>query len=288
MNEYLFNIKSRLNILFKLKVMPLKERIQIVSKYHINNKASEIIKDRYLVRNKNEKGYFLFGRNRFYFDVDYHVNNYEILKVGVSQTIVEAFVNPLLFSKKVKINPGDVCFDLGANIGTTSVIFSQLSGNNGRVYAFEPVIPHLLKKNMTINNAKNVTVFDYGISDKDGSVEIEISDFCSDSSIAKRKFSDGFYSCKKTISTITLDTFIQKYNLDRVDFIKIDIEGAEELAIRGADVLIKRFKPKFSISSYHIDFQNQPQHSKLVQILKRDYGYKIETLGRKHIFAWKD
>jgi len=73
--------------------------------------------------------------------------------------------------------------------------------------------------------------------------------------------------------------------LERIDFIKIDIEGAEELAIKGAEKIIKEFRPKWSISSYHIDFNNEPQHQKLVNLMLK-HGYKIKQVSKKHIFAW--
>jgi hypothetical protein len=65
----------------------------------------------------------------------------------------------------------------------------------------------------------------------------------------------------------------------------MDIEGAEELALKGAKNIIKKFRPKWSISSYHIDFNNEPQHNKLVKLLK-DYGYKIEEEKGHRIWAW--
>ena len=65
----------------------------------------------------------------------------------------------------------------------------------------------------------------------------------------------------------------------------MDIEGTEELAIRGAKKLIDKYRPKWSISSYHIGFDNEPQHDKLVTLLKEN-RYKIEEIKGSHIYAW--
>ncbi|MFX0043507.1 MAG: FkbM family methyltransferase, partial [Candidatus Hodarchaeota archaeon] len=90
---------------------------------------------------------------------------------------------------------------------------------------------------------------------------------------------------KKTIELTTLDSLVDELELEKIDFIKIDIEGAEELAIRGAENIIRQYRPKWSISSYHIDFNNEPQHNKLVNLML-DYGYKVKQIDKKHIFAW--
>ena len=65
----------------------------------------------------------------------------------------------------------------------------------------------------------------------------------------------------------------------------MDIEGAEELAIRGAEEVIRRFRPRWSISSYHHDMTGDRQHPKLIALLKAA-GYKIHDINYFHIFAY--
>ena len=115
--------------------------------------------------------------------------------------------------------------------------------------------------------------------------EIEVSDFLLDSSIAHRSTAPGTFHSRKSIQVTTVDKLVEDLRLARVDFIKIDVEGVEELVLRGAMVTLERYRPKLSISSYHIDFNNEPQHDKLVKILLGK-GYQIRTKRKYHIYAW--
>jgi FkbM family methyltransferase len=135
------------------------------------------------------------------------------------------------------------------------------------------------------NKVKNIEVIPKGISNKADRIEIEISDFCLDSSAAGRKYTENYYTHKRMIDVISLDGFAEDMELDRIDFIKIDIEGLEELAIKGARKIINKYRPKWSVSSYHIDFNNEPQQDKLVKLLKES-GYTIEEIKGFHIYAW--
>lgn len=174
---------------------------------------------------------------------------------------------------------------MGANIGTTALLFSKIVGKNGKVFAFDPVTYDIICTNVQENKVKNIEVIPKGISNKADRIEIEISDFCLDSSAAGREYTENYYTHKRMIDVISLDGFAEDMELDRIDFIKIDIEGLEELAIKGAMKIINKYRPKWSISSYHIDFNNEPQHDKLVKLLKES-GYTIEEIKGFHIYAW--
>ena len=83
----------------------------------------------------------------------------------------------------------------------------------------------------------------------------------------------------------TLDAFVEERSVDRVDVVKLDVEGAEELVLRGSKRVIDQFRPKLTIASYHTDPDGDKQHPKLVALL-RDWGYELEEVPGKHIYAW--
>jgi FkbM family methyltransferase len=285
MNRLIRNIKRRIDLLFGSTYFTLSEKIAIVSGLKIDNRARNILM-RKIVGDRPGERYFQLRDTKIYFDVDYPINDFTYFMKGITQVITEAFAGPCLSSHNTKPSVGDVVLDLGACIGTTSLLFQSLVGESGKVYAFEPVTYELLKKNLRENGLDDVEVISKGVSDRAGKAQIEISDFCLDSSITQRDYTQGYYPTRREIELTTLDEMAEEFSLERVDFIKMDIEGAEQLAIRGADKLIRRHMPKWSISSYHVDFDNEPQHPKLVACLQ-EYGYRIEEVGNFHIYAWK-
>lgn len=229
--------------------------------------------------------YFQINGFHLFFEPDFAIRDRDYFLDGITQILKESFILPDLFLSKVKIQEGDTVLDLGAAIGSTSLIFSRLAGVNGKIVAFEPITHKVIQKNALANSIGNIQVLPFGVSDKSGKAEIEQSDFCVDSSICKRSYTKDYYTGRRIIEVISLDDFISQNTFDKIDFIKMDIEGAEELALRGAKKMIDKYRPKWSIASYHIDFNNQPQHSKLVSLLI-EYGYNIIEDKNQHIYAY--
>jgi FkbM family methyltransferase len=71
------------------------------------------------------------------------------------------------------------------NIGTTALLFSKMVGAKGRVFVFEPVMYQTLRDNLRENKIENVEVIAAAVGDRDDQIEIHVSDFCLDSSIAR-------------------------------------------------------------------------------------------------------
>lgn len=229
--------------------------------------------------------YFRIQGMKLFFKPDFPVVNQEYFLRGITQIIKETFILPDHFCPQATIHAGDVVLDIGAAIGTTALIFSHLAGEKGRVIAFEPVMAGVLRTNVRANNLNNVEVVEKGVADKCGVTEIEISDYGVDASICRRNYTRGYYQNTRSINLISLDEFIRLNPLPKIDFIKMDIEGAEESALRGAETLIKKYRPKWSIASYHIDSENQPQHDKLVSLLKQ-FDYHILEHKNQRIYAY--
>ena len=124
------------------------------------------------------------------------------------------------------IGPDDNCVDIGANMGYFTGIFAEIS-LGGNVIAFEPqpVYYNLLKKSIALNQWQNVTVYPYAISDKEGTATLVIPGKLGGSaSIAVEKFDPKWgVQTDLTVKTICLDAWSDQ----RIDFIKIDAEGAE-------------------------------------------------------------
>jgi FkbM family methyltransferase len=278
-------LSMRTRFLLSDRDVPLRERLRIVTATRAGRRAM-----RYLVENRLRRDppdpHFSIAELTFGFEPPYPIADRRELLRGISQVLVESFIFPEFFSGPVRLRSGDVVLDLGANIGTTAVLFSKCVGPDGRVFAFEPVVSELCRRNIARNQATNVTVVPCGVAERAGMVDFRTSDFCLDSHACDPEPRSGArpsQTCRARM--IRLDEWVGEQRLERVDFIKMDIEGAEEAAIRGAENLIARFRPRWSISSYHVDPSGEPQHPKLVRLLK-SFGYRVQERGRIRIFAW--
>lgn len=160
-----------------------------------------------------------------------------------SKITIQLFVsaNKKLFEKLIfekQIKEGDTVLDLGANVGYYTLIAAKLVGDNGRVYAFEPDPLNFsyLQKNIKLNGFDNCIMEQKAISDKNENSKFYLNE--NDFSMHSMYSTEG---TKKNIEieTIKLDGY---FNNNKVDFIKIDIEGGEYWALQGMRSILESNK----------------------------------------------
>ena len=180
----------------------------------------------------------------------------------------------------VEVEKGEVILDIGACWGDTALYFANKTGEDGKVYSFE-FIPDNIKIfniNIELNPSlkDRIELIQHPVSNKSGD-KIYYTNNGPGSKIEFEPF-DGQTSVATTLS---IDDFVNNNNIKKIDFIKMDIEGAELLALEGAIETIKRFKPKLAIAIYHSmdDFVNIPNW-----INNLNLGYKL-YLGHYTIHA---
>jgi len=146
------------------------------------------------------------------------------------------------------VEEGDVVLDCGANSSNgelNALYFSKKVGKNGKVYAFEP-IPRIYEELLEdIKNYGNIIAIKMGLSNK------KQKTYFQDLGIGSKISENGNIEVELT----TIDDFVRENNIPKVDFMKMDIEGAELDALKGAINTIKTFKPKLAICVYH-----KPEH----------------------------
>lgn len=147
----------------------------------------------------------------------------------------EADINAVL---RRRVRRGDVVLDVGANIGPVTLVMSRLVGEAGTVVAFEPARENVdfLQRNLAANGAVNVTVVDAAASDHVGTVGFEFNEAYPAGSFV----SDD---ATETVRSTTIDAIVDDLALRRVDLVKVDVEGAEVEALRGAMTTIGRYAP---------------------------------------------
>jgi FkbM family methyltransferase len=143
------------------------------------------------------------------------------------------------------IQKGFVIFDIGANVGYHTLIFSHLVGENGKVFSFEPEPENFatLNNNILINNIKNVITINKAVSDKKAVLDFYVSNSFNKGthSLVYNPIQHSEVSIK--IDCLPLNDFIVERSISKIDFIKIDVEGAEHEVIKGMESVIMRFKP---------------------------------------------
>jgi len=140
---------------------------------------------------------------------------------------------------KQALKPGMNFVDIGAHIGYYSLIASKIVGSSGKVFSLEPEPGNfsLLKKNVEANGAMNITPINAAVSDTAGKRDLFIERYNKGHhSFGQNQGSAG----KITVATETLDGVLEKHGNPRIDAIKIDIEGAEPIALRGMKATIAR------------------------------------------------
>jgi FkbM family methyltransferase len=169
--------------------------------------------------------------------------------------------------KKTIVN-GDVVLDIGANIGAHTVALSRIVGERGLVLGFEPERTnyYTLAGNVAINNLKNTRVYQMAVADESGEISIPELDFEKTTNFGGLELSKkGTYDRSYSVPMTTVD----KLNLKKLNFMKIDVEGMEREVLLGAEKSIKQFRPILYAES------DRPEKSEDLISLLKSYGYKI-------------
>jgi FkbM family methyltransferase len=158
---------------------------------------------------------------------------------------------------------GDITLDCGANVGVT--IHEELATGAKTVVAIEPAPENLecLRRNYAKEIASGqVILVPKGVWDKEDflTLRVDPKNSAADSFVLQR---EGAVELEKVPLT-TIDKLMAELKLERVDYIKFDIEGAEPKALAGAKETLAKYKPRLSIASYH-----QPDHPKLIPEIVR-------------------
>lgn len=146
------------------------------------------------------------------------------------------------------VRPGDTVFDIGANFGMYTKILAECVGTGGRVYSFEPVPQtfHVLQHNVRSTNLNQVSPLCLAASSTTGKATISIPTYSDggenmyEASLERSGTGAGI-----EISTVRLDE--QYADLDRLDFVKLDVEGHEPAVLDGMQKIIRRHHPAFLI-----------------------------------------
>lgn len=187
------------------------------------------------------------------------------------------------------IKPNYICFDIGANIGETTLNFAQIA-KNGKVYSFEPV-PFLferLKKNVQQNKFENIFLNNIAISDRKETLFFSTPINNNSAGIGLQKNKE---EKSNAVFADTLDNFVDENKIERIDFIKIDVEGFENFVINGAINTLKSLKPILfiEIDNHHLLKNNTSEAEILTKLSSLGYTlFAIEEKSKIEITSFEN
>lgn len=148
---------------------------------------------------------------------------------------------------------------MGAWIGPYTVLFSKLVNTGGKVYSFEPnpKVRKILHHNIKKNRLNNVEILNSAVSDVNGYSKLYPFNTWPDSMANLLGRQGQSIENPIRVNTITLDTFCEKYDI-KPDGIKIDVEGAEALVIKGCQNVLRKYSP-WVIVEFHGEFMTDEE-----------------------------
>lgn len=200
---------------------------------------------------------------------------------GTFEAGIEMLINSL-------VKPGMASLDIGANIGYHTFRMAGLVEKGGQVYAVEPTswAYRKLLRNATLNpHFENITFFQVGFSDSDiGKVQTQFQ--------SSYRLDGKHQLALETIELITLDTFITREKIRKIDFIKLDVDGFEGKVLKGAVRLLREAKPIILMEINPSEMLENGDNPDDMAWILRDAGYSFETTDGKPIddlsAYWRD
>ena len=177
------------------------------------------------------------------------------------------------------LKPGDVFVDIGANIGYFTLLGASLVGSQGRIYAFEPLTDNcaLIERSVAENSFENVNINPVAIAESRQSFQLDVSGFSSNARVIDFT-SEAVPGSgpERPVEAFTLDEMMTE--TERIDVIKMDIEGAEPRAWQGMEQSVNRHRPVliFEFSPNLIKVTSHIDHAEFLEtVIKKDYDLFI-------------
>ncbi len=224
------------------------------------------------------EGDYLLGLGTIYIDL-FHVwckfnDDYRKIDYSEYDLMCEGPYPFVVDGEIMGIEEGDIVIDAGAWIGD----FAAYAVTKGAktVYAFEPEEKNFeyVQKTAKLNKPGIVPV-KKGLSDKTGTLFLQGEN-------ETAKIAENHGQGGTSIQVTSIDEFVRENEIERIDYIKADIEGAERYMLEGAQETLKRFAPKLSLCTYHLPDDPQVMEN---LILKANPKYKVIQRNQK-LFAY--
>jgi FkbM family methyltransferase len=176
------------------------------------------------------------------------------------------------------IQPGWTVVDVGANIGYFTLLMANRVGPQGKVIAFEPLSENfrILKENIKLNDHTNVVAENYALMSRAERIELRSATPGAITWVASVRIDEQSAVESQSVEAVTLDEYVEKNGSAKIDFLKIDVEGAEASVLEGATNLLDRDRPTLLIEMHELD-RFKDQHPAILKL--REHNYQLRSLG---------
>lgn len=190
------------------------------------------------------------------------------------------YERPLIEFLKKRETAGWWSIDAGANVGAVTLALAKFTGAAGRVIAFEPGSPNVkrLKANLELNPEMKarVTVVAEGLSDRPGTLYWEEESGNPGNALLRESGTDS----TSAVPVTRIDDYLSANPVERLDFIKIDVEGMELAVLRGAAQTVARFKPivYFETLTRYVGMRSEKVYAGFHRFFVEEHGYRLHRL----------
>lgn len=176
-----------------------------------------------------------------------------------------------------QLRQGDVVLDVGAHCGVYAVKAAQMVGSGGVVIAIEPSSENLmlLQRNAQMNGLQNIIPIQIGLWSAKTRLTLRLAAMSGAHTFEHRRTDAPYTERTEDVDVDTLDNILDDLRISKIDFIKMDIEGAEVEALKGMQDTLRANAVKLAIAAYH-RIDGTPTHLQVRKAL-RHLGYCSTT-----------
>ena len=222
---------------------------------------------------------FRWYRNRWGSELwlsPYYYLDRNIIAMGSYDSALHGFIER-------HVKPGSVCMDVGANLGEVTLHLATRVGREGKVYAFEPVagVHDRLSRHVERNGAGDVVeTFRIALSNRTGTGMLHHADSLADNQgIGSLVTVNADLINLQEVELVTLDEFVERSGIRRLDFMKIDIQGAEPLLLEGGRKTFSTLSPDLLIEVAPRELQSAGRNSRDLCVMLEELGYRLYRMN---------
>lgn len=218
------------------------------------------------------------------------VNGYKMSIIpndpGISQELRTFKTHEPLSTKLISqlLRKGMICLDIGANIGYYVLLESKIIGNAGRVIAIEPSPQNYncIKKNLELQESRNVEAFNFAAGDIDGNIRFFINERSNGCKVLlegeKIPNRPGFITY---VPIKRMDDFLNEKGIEKIDFIRMDVEGYEWNIFQGMKNTIRKSKPIIQLEVHKGRMGNET--TKIFFDFFKTNGYEVASYHQRDL-----